>query len=68
MQRQPFWISLGVLAVLLLVLITYRPQYQYRGSVIEQSYLAPEINLTDSSEEPFILSEQHGKIVLLTIR
>ena len=58
-------ISLGILAVLALVLFVFQPDYQFRGSVIEQEYTAPVIELLDSKGESYFLSEQKGKIVLL---
>ena len=37
----------------------------FKGAVISPPWLAPEIKLTDHNGQPFTLSSQHGKAVLL---
>ena len=65
MKKKTFFISLGILVILVIVLIAFRQPYQYRGSVIEQTYPAPEIELTSADGNPFKLSDHKGKIVLM---
>lgn len=65
MQRKSIWISLAVLLVLIIVLIAFRQPYQFRGSVIEQDYPAPDFKLIDADGQEYRLSAQQGNIVLL---
>jgi len=65
MPQKSFWIGLGVLAVIVIALLTLSPPYQIRGSVIEPSYPAPEVELSDSQGQAFSLKDQRGKIVLM---
>ena len=64
-QNKLMWIGLGVLSLLILALFLFQTPYQFKGSVIEQTYEAPEIVLVDSEGQTFDLKEQKGKIVLL---
>jgi protein SCO1/2 len=67
MQRKMFWISLvGAVGLTILVaipLLTRKPSFN--GEVISPPLAATEIKLTDQNGNPFKLSEQHGKVVLL---
>lgn len=55
-------VALGLALVGLIVLA--RP-YTYRGSLIEPPVPAADFTLTSSSGEPFHLSDQRGKVVLM---
>ena len=67
MNRKLVVIGSAVLAILILaagiLIATRRPSF--RGTVITPPALAAEIRMTDSNGQPFTLSNQHGKIVLL---
>lgn len=65
MPNKSIWIGLGVLAFLVLLLVTIGPPYQLRGSLIEPLYPAPPIELTDSQDQAFSLNNYRGKIVLM---
>ncbi|NJO85086.1 MAG: SCO family protein, partial [Blastochloris sp.] len=39
--------------------------HEFKGTVIEQASPAPDFTLTDHNEQPFRLSEQRGKVVLM---
>ena len=67
MNRKLIMIGTGILAVLVLaagVLIATRKPTLH-GVVISPAAPAADINLTDSNGQPFTLSSQHGKVVLL---
>ena len=67
MNRKLIVIGTGILAILILaagVLIAIRKPILH-GVVISPAALATDINLTDSNGQPFSLSSQHGKVVLL---
>jgi protein SCO1/2 len=51
--------------VVVLAIFTLNPSYQFRGSVIDPPVPAPEIELMDSSRQPFSLNAYRGKIVFL---
>jgi len=61
--------ALVVGAVLILAIIgvvySLSKPYTFRGSVLEPLQLAPEIRLTNFDGQPFQLSEQRGKVVLI---
>ncbi|HUH97620.1 MAG TPA: SCO family protein [Anaerolineales bacterium] len=67
MNRRLISIGTAILAVLLLaagvLVATRRPSL--RGSVINPPAPAADIKLTDSNSQPFALSAQRGKVVLL---
>ena len=67
MNRRELFLSIGVLAILITI-----TAYLYidrgaalSGSVIEPPWPAPEIRLADHNGQPFSLSQQRGKVVLL---
>jgi protein SCO1 len=67
MNRKLILIGSAILAVLVLaagVLVATRKP-SFRGSLINPPIPAAEISLTDSNRQPFTLSSQRGKIVLL---
>ena len=67
MNRRLLLIGGGVVVLLIIIaailFITNRPTL--RGAVISPSWQAPEIQLTDHNGQPFLLSSQRGKVVLL---
>ncbi len=67
MQRKTLLVGAGILVLLTIVtvifLLTSKPSY--RGAVITPPWLAPEIKLTDHNGQPFTMSGQRGKVVLL---
>jgi len=67
MRRKMLWISLvSVMALTSLaatLLLTRKPSFN--GVVVSPPLIAAEIKLTDHNGNPFKLSEQHGKVVLL---
>jgi protein SCO1/2 len=67
MPRKTIVVGVGIVVVLLVVTIffflTNRPSL--RGSVITPPWTAPEISLHDQNGQPFTLSSQKGKVVLL---
>ncbi len=67
MNRKLITVGTAILAVLILVagVLVATRQPSFRGSVINPPAPAAEIKLTDSNGQPFSLSSQRGKIVLL---
>lgn len=69
MQRKIIFIGIAILVVLsaltAIVYITKDRNPSYRGSVINPPWPAPEIKLSDHNGQPFTLSSQRGKVVLL---
>jgi protein SCO1/2 len=67
MNRRLLLIGGGIVAALILVtailFLTNEPSL--RGAVISPPWQAPEIQLTDHNGQPFSLSSQRGKVVLL---
>ena len=67
MERRTILILTAILATLAIaagvVMVTKKPSLH--GSVIDPPAPAAEINLTDSNGQPFSLSSQRGKVVLL---
>src|ERR1044072_5693111 len=67
MNRRLYFVGMGILILLMTVAAvgytTSKPSF--RGAVITPPWSAPEINLTDHNGQPFTLSSQRGKVVLL---
>jgi protein SCO1 len=67
MNRPLVLFGFGILVLLVLVaaivLVTSKPSLQ--GSLITPPWPAPEIKLTDHKAQPFMLSSQRGKVLLL---
>ncbi len=67
MQRKILLIGSGILVILITVTairyLTSNPSF--KGGVITPPWPAPEINLTDHNGQPFALSNQRGKVVLI---
>jgi protein SCO1/2 len=57
--------ALGLLAAAVVVSVLLRRPYQYQGSLIEPANPAPDFTLTDSTGQPFTLSGQMGRPVLI---
>jgi protein SCO1/2 len=54
-----------LLAPLAILLLSACGPVSYRGSVLEDPVAVPDFTLTDQSGQPFRLSDQRGKVVLL---
>ena len=67
MQRKTILVGLVILAALsaLTALFYFTNRPSFRGAVITPPWPAPEINLTDQHGQPFTLSDQRGKVILL---
>jgi protein SCO1/2 len=67
MHRKLTIVGIGIFAVLALagVLFALTSNRSLRGSAINPPWPAPEIKLTDHNGNPFTLSSQKGKVVLL---
>ena len=67
MQRRLLFVGLTILVLLVgavaVFALTNKPSL--KGSIINPPWTAPEINLTDHKGQPFALSNQRGKVVLL---
>ena len=66
MNRRLIHIGIGILSLLILFVIfeaVRKPSF--KGSLITPPWPAPEIELTDHNGQPFTMSSQHGKVVLL---
>ena len=66
MRRYFLWMGLGLAAGLLLIAaITFARPYTLRGSAIQEPFPAPDFTLTDGSGQPYRLSDQRGKLLLI---
>ena len=67
MNRRLFFLGVGILVLLItvaaIVYTTNKPTF--KGAVITPPWSAPEIKLTDHNGQPFTMSNQRGKVVLL---
>ena len=67
MNRRLFFLGVGILVLLItvaaIVYTTNKPTF--KGAVITPPWSAPEIKLTDQNGQPFTMSNQRGKVVLL---
>lgn len=67
MQRKTILVGAGIFIVLFALTavfyLTSKPSF--RGSLITPPWPAPEINLTDHNGQPFTMSSQKGRVVLL---
>lgn len=67
MQRKTIFVGISIFvfltALTLMFYFTNKPSF--RGAVITPPWQAPEIQLTDQNGQPFTLSSQRGKVVLL---
>ncbi len=67
MNRRLLSLGVGILLLLFIAIViaavTSRPSF--KGSLITPPWQAPEIQLTDHHGQPFTLSSQRGKVVLL---
>ena len=67
MQRKLIFVGIGILVLLAIltaaVYVTNKPSF--RGAVITPPWPAPELQLTDHNGNPFSMSDQRGKVVLL---
>jgi protein SCO1 len=66
LRRSPLWLGLGILVVLLVATAaTFAHPYSFHGSVIQDTYPAPDFRLIDNQGRQFQLTQQHGKVVLI---
>jgi protein SCO1/2 len=67
MQRRLIYVGIGIFVVLVGVagVVALTNKFSLKGSIISPAWAAPEINLTDHNGQPFTLSNQRGKVVLL---
>jgi protein SCO1 len=67
MHRKTIMVGAGIAVVLLIFSLVYfiTNKPSLRGSVITPPWTAPEISLRDHNGQPFTLSSQKGKVVLL---
>jgi protein SCO1/2 len=67
MQRKLLLVGIGIFVILIaataIYFLTGKPSF--RGAVITPPWHAPEINLKDQNGQPFTMSSQRGKVVLL---
>ena len=66
MNRRLILVGIGILSLLILIGIfeaVRKPSF--KGSLITPPWPAPEIQLTDHNGQPFMMSSQRGKVVLL---
>jgi protein SCO1/2 len=67
MNRRLSFLGVGILALLMtvaaIVYTTSKPSF--KGAVISPPWPAPELKLTDHNGQPFQMSSQRGKVVLL---
>lgn len=68
MNRRLVFLGIGIFALLALIAggtYIYASRATLQGAAINPPWVAPEINLTDHNGQPFKLSNQRGKAVLL---
>jgi protein SCO1 len=67
MHRKTIMVGAGIAVILLLFSLVYflTNKPSLRGSIISPPWTAPEISLRDHDGQPFTLSSQKGKVVLL---
>jgi protein SCO1/2 len=67
MQRKTILVGAGIFIVLLALTVIFylTSKPSFRGALITPPWPAPDINLTDQNGQPFTMSSQEGKVVLL---
>src|SRR5215216_3287408 len=67
MNRRLFLLGVGILVLLITVaaITSLISEPSFKGALITPPWPAPEIKLTDHTGQPFTLSSQRGKVVLL---
>jgi len=66
MNRRSIFVLGGILVIIIAATAIYAIRKpSFKGAVINPPWPAPEINLTDDNGQPFTLSSQRGKVVLL---
>lgn len=67
MNRKALFIGAGVIAVLVIItaILFTAGKPHFKGAAIDPPWPAPEIQLTDHNGQPFTMSSQRGKVVLL---
>lgn len=72
MSRTARWLWIGVAVLLIAIfaaggwfLYAQNAEYEYNGGTYEPERVAPDFTMTDQFGQPFSLSEQRGKVVLV---
>src|SRR5215213_1269611 len=67
MNRRLLYLGIGILVLLTvaIAIVSVSSAPSFRGALITPPWQAPEIQLTAHNGQPFILSSQRGKVVLL---
>jgi len=67
MNRRLLYLGIGILVLLIvaIAIVSVNSAPSFRGALITPPWQAPEIQLTDHNGQPFTLSSQRGKVVLL---
>ncbi len=66
MSRKTILVGVSIFVILIaLTAIFYFRQPSFRGAIISPPWPAPEIRLTDHNGQPFVLSSERGRVVLL---
>ena len=67
MQRKTILVGMGIFVFLAALTTAYyfTSKSSFRGAVINPPWAAPEIKLADQNGQPFTLSSQRGRVVLL---
>jgi len=67
MNRRLLYLGIGILVLLIvaIAIVSVNSAPSFRGALITPPWQAPEIQLTDHNGQPFTLSSQRGKVILL---
>lgn len=67
MNRRLSFLGLGILALLITVaaIVYTASKPSFKGAIITPPWPAPELKLTDHNGQPFTMTSQRGKVVLL---
>ena len=67
MNRRLIYLGIGILGLLVIAsaILFFTQKPSFKGAVISPPWNSPDIRLTDHNGQPFVLSNQRGKVVLL---
>ena len=67
MNRRLIYLGIGIVGLLVIasVILFFTQKPSFKGAVISPPWNSPDIMLTDHNGQPFVLSNQRGKVVLL---